>query len=217
MGGAPPGQIAEALVLSSVDSRDDRIVTLFVRDLGRVPAIARGARKSTRRFGGHIDPLTLTEVTLRLRPSHDLALLERASSLCSFPVLKGDLRRMALAMTMAEVILQVVAEQDHEPALWTLTHRAWAHLDDPRREPTRDLLTLFELRVLEVSGYLPDLDELPQLPQAARAVLAAWLEGHWEPLPTGVSGEVGRLFEGLLREVSGRPLRSLAFLEEAFA
>jgi DNA repair protein RecO (recombination protein O) len=217
VGGAPPGQIAEALVLSSAESRDDRIVTLFVRDLGRVPALARGARKSTRRFGGHIDPLTLTEVTLRLRPSHDLALLERASSRHAFPVLKGDLKRLALAMTMAEVILQVVAEHDHEPALWTLTHRAWTHLDDPRRPPTRDLLALFELRVLEISGYLPDLAELPQLPKAARPVLAAWLGGHWEPLPPGTAGEVGRLLEGLLREVSGRPLRSLAFLEEAFS
>ena len=42
-----------AIVLRLVDYREsDRIATLFTEALGRVGAIARGARKSQRRFGG---------------------------------------------------------------------------------------------------------------------------------------------------------------------
>lgn len=213
---APP-RAARGLVLASADSRDDRIVTLLVEGLGRLSAVARHARKSKRRFGGHLDPITLAELELRTRPDWELARLDRARSLEAFPLLKADLARIALATTMAEVVLQVAPEQLDEPELFQLTLRAWRYLDDPHQPPREELLLLFELRALALSGLLPELEELPGLDDPAREALAGWNEGRWAPLDVATRGRVAAVLEGLLRDATGRPLKSRPFLDEVLS
>jgi len=210
----PPGEAAEALVLDGVDVRDDRVVTLWVQGRGRLRAAARGGRKSARRFGAHIAPLTRAEVKLRSRPDWELGRLEWAEAREVFAVLKADLRRLALGTTMAEVILHLLPEHDDDPALYALTLRAWRSLDDPKRRPSEDLLLLFELRALALTGFLPPWDQAADLSAEARAVLTGWQDGRWAPLPPGARRAVAAFLEGAVCEASGRPLRSRPFLDE---
>lgn len=204
-----------ALVLASYDSKDDKIVQLFLEDAGRLAAVARHARKSKRRFGAHIEPLTLSEVVVRTRPDWELGRLERASTVEGFPIVKSDILRMALAMTMGEVVLMVLPEHDHDPELYALTVKAWQHLNDPRANVTEDLLLLFELRTLQFTGFLPDLDEFTPIPAEAREVLKGWLSGRWQPLTPSQRRRVATVLEGLLADQAGRGLRSREFLNEA--
>ena len=44
------------------------IVTLFTEELGKIAALARGARKSSRRFAGALEPMHTLRVTLDERP-----------------------------------------------------------------------------------------------------------------------------------------------------
>ncbi len=212
---SPPGEALEALVLDSVDVRDDRVVTLLTQGRGRLRAVARGGRKSTRRFGAHVAPLTRAEIKLRTRSDWELGRLEWAEAREVFAVLKGDLRRLALGMTMAEVILHLLAEHDDDPALYDLVLRAWRALDDPKRRPSEDLLLLFELRALALTGFLPPWELAAGLSDEALAVLSGWQEGRWAPLPPGARGPVAAFLEGAVCEASGRPLRSRAFLNDA--
>ena len=47
----------DSLLLGRSNYRDaDLILTLFSQELGRVSALARGARKSTKRFSGSLEP-----------------------------------------------------------------------------------------------------------------------------------------------------------------
>nr|MDQ2647496.1 DNA repair protein RecO [Myxococcota bacterium] len=72
----------EALVLRRVEYGDaDLIVTLLTLSLGRVSALARGARKSRRRFGGALEPFFTLSVTLEERRSSELFALREASVL----------------------------------------------------------------------------------------------------------------------------------------
>ena len=43
------------------------VATLFTREHGRISALARGARRSKRRFGGALGPLTVSRFLLRGR------------------------------------------------------------------------------------------------------------------------------------------------------
>src|SRR5690606_17286574 len=54
-----------ALLLKRIDYRDsDLIVTLFTFDYGKVQALARGARRSRKRFAGSLEPMHTLEVEL---------------------------------------------------------------------------------------------------------------------------------------------------------
>jgi len=161
--------------------------------------------------------LTLIDVTLSERPNRDLATIHDARTRQPFPMIRGDLRRWALATTMAEVILHLIPQHAGENGVFALLQKAWAHLNNTRHEASEDLLFLFELRILSFTGVLPPPDELVELPEGARDTLVKWLSGQWVPLASDVRLPVQRLLEGLIEEASGRPLRSRAFLDETLA
>jgi DNA repair protein RecO (recombination protein O) len=59
---------SEAIVLRSYPLREaDLLVTLFTRAEGKVRGVARSAKKSKRRFGGALEPLTYVRVLRRPR------------------------------------------------------------------------------------------------------------------------------------------------------
>ena len=56
----------EAVVLRSIRYGEaDRVLHLFTLERGRVGAIAKGARKTTSRFGGRLEPFSHVELVLR--------------------------------------------------------------------------------------------------------------------------------------------------------
>jgi DNA repair protein RecO (recombination protein O) len=70
----------EALVLRSVEfGESDLIVHLLMPDAGRLTAIAKGARRSLRRFPGTLDLFNHLRVQVAQRRSAGLARLEQAT------------------------------------------------------------------------------------------------------------------------------------------
>src|SRR5688572_17916216 len=75
-----PARTDIGLLLGKVDYRDsDWIVTLFTEQRGRVSALARGARRSTKRFGGVLEPMHTLTLALDERPASELMILREAS------------------------------------------------------------------------------------------------------------------------------------------
>ncbi|HEX5101745.1 MAG TPA: recombination protein O N-terminal domain-containing protein, partial [Polyangiaceae bacterium] len=65
-----------ALLLKRVEYGEaDLVLTLFTERFGRISALARAARKSTRRFGGALEPMHTLEVALEERPKSELFML----------------------------------------------------------------------------------------------------------------------------------------------
>ena len=69
---------ADALVLRSVPLGEaDLLVTLFTREAGKVRAVAKGARRSTAKLVGHLEPLTVTRLALSRGRSLDVIATRR--------------------------------------------------------------------------------------------------------------------------------------------
>ncbi|HWE26272.1 MAG TPA: DNA repair protein RecO, partial [Myxococcales bacterium] len=69
-----------AIVLRTVAyAENDLIVHLLVRGRGRIPAFARAARSSRRRFAGALEPFQLLEVLLAERSGQELWMLREAA------------------------------------------------------------------------------------------------------------------------------------------
>ena len=78
-----------AIVLRTVDYGEaDRVVTLFTRDHGKLSALARGARKSVKRFGAALGLFGVGEAVLVDKPNVELATLERFDGARGFPALR---------------------------------------------------------------------------------------------------------------------------------
>jgi DNA repair protein RecO (recombination protein O) len=150
----------EALVLRYVDyGESDRILHLLVPDRGRLTAIAKGARRSVRRFGGTLDLFNHLRVQFdRRRRTASMARLEQATLIQSFTPLRRDTRRFALACYLLELLDRMAPEGGPRGDMRRLFAFALAGLRAAAtREPDARLRTFLELRSLDALGLRPEL------------------------------------------------------------
>ena len=145
---------AEALVLKSVPLGEaDLLVTLFSRETGKVRAVAKGARRSTARLVGHLEPLTVTRLALSRGRSLDV--INQAETLENFTPLKTNLTAVTRGLQVAELVDGFGSEASPNEPLYQL---ALATLAAIGQAPDDELPLLhFQLHLLAVSGLMPEL------------------------------------------------------------
>jgi DNA repair protein RecO (recombination protein O) len=146
-----------AIVLRTVDYGEaDRVVTLFTRDAGKLAALARGARKSVRRFGAGLGLFGVGEAVLHDKPNAELAGLERFDGARGFPALMADVAKVAHGGYACELTRELIPPRQPEPEVFELLITFFAALEaGPARAET---LRIFELRLLDALGLRPSLD-----------------------------------------------------------
>src|SRR5512139_379344 len=144
------------LVLRTFDQGEsDRVVHLYTEKLGRVSAIAKGARRSKRRFPGTLEILSLVDARLVEPPRAALLRLEGAKLAGAFEGITESLGRYAIACQFLELLDRLTAERESLPDLF---HFAVGVLDVLREEPPDRLLALLVLaKTLARLGYRPQL------------------------------------------------------------
>ena len=147
-------------MLRSVDfGESDRIVHLLVPDSGRLTAIAKGARRSVRRFPGTLDLFNHLRVQVAHRRSAGLARLEQATLIEAFTPLRREPARFALACYLLELLDRLAPEGGARAdgrRLFGFALSALRTVATPRRIDSR-LRTLLELRALDALGLRPEL------------------------------------------------------------
>ena len=112
---------SRGLVLRRVEfGESDLIVMLFTPELGRVSALARGARKSTKRFGGALEPFFTLELRLEERPGSELMVLSEASIARARLGLLSELGRLEVAGRALGWIREAAPPRTPEPRVFAL-------------------------------------------------------------------------------------------------
>ncbi|HEX2678106.1 MAG TPA: DNA repair protein RecO [Polyangiales bacterium] len=211
---------ADAVLLRSVDYAEaDRVVTLLTSRHGKVSLMARGARRSKKRFGGALEPFSLLDVELSIGGS-DVGTLHAASVTRAFPVLLRDLARMSAAGAALELVREVLPDRSPDPAIFASTVSMFDALERGV-VPAEPLLLAFAAHVMGLSGFAPRLSacglcgKRPARGQAAefdpargflvcrscggaarrlsgamRELLVSALEEHWLPSEASASASV---------------------------
>jgi len=144
-----------AILLRAVDYGEaDRVLTLFGRGTGAVGAIARGARKSQKRFAG-MGLCSVGDVELRERGHAELLTLERFDHTRSFTSLGTDVARMGHAAYAAELVAKLCAPRQAEPRIFDFLLVFLEQLDTVGASDSR--LRGFELGLLDRLGFAPAL------------------------------------------------------------
>jgi DNA repair protein RecO (recombination protein O) len=223
-----PTILTEALVLRSRDfGESDRILQLLTPETARITVIAKGARRSKKRFGGALDLFNLLRVQIERRRTAGLARLDGALLLESLDPLRRHPARFALACYLIEWIARLAPEG----AARADAQRLFAFtLDALRtaasREPDARLRTLLELRALDALGLRPELRGCVRCGGPLGAGRVAFHVGEGGPLCEGCArGSEGvlELHLGTLRaleqglRLDGARLGRLALTGEALA
>jgi DNA repair protein RecO (recombination protein O) len=183
-----------AIVLRAVSYGEaDRVVTLFGRDTGRLSALARGARKSQRRFAGGLGLCAVGEASLRERPGAELLTLESFQITATHATLGADVARLAHAAYVAELVSKLCAPRQVEAGVYD-----WlaAFLDELERGgASAARLRVFELGLLGRLGFGPAVESCAACGRVVDG------EHRWDP------DRGGAVCPGCGR--SGRPIRAV--------
>ena len=149
--------ITSAVVVRTIDyGESDRIVTLVTREHGKLSAIARGARKSQKRFGAGLALFGMGEASLHERPGAELLTLESFDGVRGFPQLLLDVAKVAHGGYACELVRELVPPRQPEPEIFDLLVTILTMLEEG--EPRAETLRVFELRLLDAVGLRPQLD-----------------------------------------------------------
>jgi DNA repair protein RecO (recombination protein O) len=144
-----------ALLLRRTDyGESDLVVALFTERLGRVSALARGARKSQRRFGGALEPMHTLAVRLDEKSGAELLVLAEASIDRVRTRLTSRLEHMDAAGRALGWVRRASPPRTIEPEVWRVLSELLDRLDDPTA-PVAPRVELAEagLRLLSAFGW----------------------------------------------------------------
>ena len=146
---------ASGIVLRRIDlSEKDRILTLYTRELGKLSAVAKGARRPGSKLSGTSEPFTYSK--LFVSRGKDLDVLTQADIKESFPNVKSDISSIAYAVYMLELVNACVVEREPNAELFD-TLLSSMYVLESGTDP--EIATrYFELHLLSVLGYEPNFE-----------------------------------------------------------
>ena len=146
----------EAIVLRRTDFGEaDRMVTLMTPQLGKLKVLAKGARKITSRKAGHIELFTRTQ--LQLARGRNFDIITQAELVETYRTLREDMQRGSSAHYLCELVDQFGQEGSEDEPLYDLLSNGlqWlCNAPDPKLA-----VRVFEMQLLELTGYQPQLFE----------------------------------------------------------
>lgn len=152
-----PLKESEAIILRTYPFREsDLLVTLFTRSEGKVRGVARAAKKSRRRFGGALEPLTYVKLTFEDRERQELARLDACEVLDSPLTSEVSYPRAVALGHVAELLDELLPDREANDAVFRL---ALSVLKQIKGDEFWLPITYFDLWMARLMGYLPDISE----------------------------------------------------------
>jgi DNA repair protein RecO (recombination protein O) len=159
-----PLKQSEAIILRTYPLREaDLLVTLFTRAEGKVKGVAKSAKRSQKRFGGALEPLTCVRAYWQDRSGSELARLDSCDVLLSPLAAAIDYPRLVALAHVAEMLDELLPDREANDGIFRL---AWAVLQSLETASIWLPVTYFELWMLRLMGFLPPLDQCMECGEA---------------------------------------------------
>lgn len=129
----------------------DKIIVILTQDKAVIRCVAKGIRRIKSKMAGHLELFSETEVMLASGKSMDVITSAR---MISRPDVTSSYDQMRIAYLVGEMVNRLGSDGDH-PGLYELVHSTLNSLNSPD-----EVLELwFKLRLLDVLGYRPGLED----------------------------------------------------------
>ncbi len=143
----------KAIVLRSINySENDKILTLFGEHSGRFNVIAKGVRKLSGKNRAACQLFVCGDFLLNTGRSLDVVV--QAAALEQFASIGRDLNKYAYANYLCELTYLLLPERENNERVFKLLLKTMRRLDEGC---SRLLVSQFELKILSLMGYQPQL------------------------------------------------------------
>jgi DNA repair protein RecO (recombination protein O) len=129
----------------------DRIVSVLTESHGKITGIAKGAKRSRKRFANSLEPFSLVMLRFQDRPHSSLAFILACELQSGYKRLVTSLEKIAYASYCAEITEGLIGEREENRLVFDHLKEGLVYLEE--REASLTFLTAFELKLLQLAGY----------------------------------------------------------------
>lgn len=145
----------KGLIIKVMDIKEnDRLITILTADFGLIRAFATSAKKSSNK--NHNSTTLFCYCDFLLNKSGDIYKVKEANLISSFFKLSSDIVNLSLAQYFCELAGVMAPEDTNATEHLRLTLNSLNFLCEAEKDINL-LKALFELRILTISGFMPDL------------------------------------------------------------
>ncbi len=186
-------------------SEAHKICVLLTRSTGLIRGVAHGARKMKSRFGASLEPFTEVSLTYHEKEGQELVRISTCEIVQSHFHHASKTENAAALSYFTELLCEFSPAHEANEKLYRLviaTMEAMA-----KNSQLDSLLRYFEVWLLKISGFFPDLNKCISCNSEIALSSGVWLSPDGTPQCYGCSGgrgvtissELKRSFEAILR------------------
>lgn len=147
----------EAVVLKTFDFRETSLIAhFFTRDYGRLDGILKGIRGDPRKFASNLEPFSLNDIIFYQGRSSGLHLISQCDLKDNFTVIRNNLKSIAHASYIMDLIGQLTQPDDKNIDGYELTLSALKQISSGC--DAEKVLYIFLIKFLKSIGFRPRLD-----------------------------------------------------------
>ena len=149
---------AEAIIVNRKNfGESDRLITFLSKYNGKFDALAKGVRKVASRRGPNLD--LLNHVKASFASGRNFDVLTEVQALDTFRDLKSDLRRIGSGFFAAEIVNELLVEDQDEREVFELLLDSLKLMNRESEErKVNNVLRSFEIKFLQTVGLKPQLN-----------------------------------------------------------
>ncbi len=148
----------EAIILRVSDySESDKLITFYSPDLGKATGIAKGAKRSKKRFCNKLELFTKLHLMYNKSRQSNLLFISEADLLDSYLTLRHSYELYVFAIQFSELILRFTQESDSDPHIYQLLQ--WALNGLQSNKSPLQICTFFHLKLFSITGYQPEFEQ----------------------------------------------------------
>jgi DNA repair protein RecO (recombination protein O) len=147
----------EAIALGRTDYSDSsQIITFYTRNYGKIRALAKGFKRSSGKLNSKaIDLLTYYQILFIKKEHSSLHILTDATLQNNYPLFRSNLDIYYKASYIAELLNEFTEESDSSEQLFDICLHTLSGISTDTGAAV--YLLAFEIKMLKISGYLPEL------------------------------------------------------------
>ncbi len=181
-----PAQVSETYVLRTYPFREsDLIVSFFTRDQGKLRGVAYRARKPKSNFGSGLERLSLVRLSYSQKETRELVSLNGCDLLQSQFDLLSDFEASIALDYVAEISDHLLPPHEPNERYFRLLATILDYMHERAPGAIWTAVSYFSLWATRLSGFLPDLSDLP-ICTDSREMAAAMLRSHIADLPARI-------------------------------
>jgi DNA repair protein RecO (recombination protein O) len=147
-----------AIMLRATEHGDyDKIVTFFTLYHGKITLMAKGAKKSVRRFAGILELFSVLSLVWTGGRGSGLPILQEASVVSPFEQIRKDIVRTAYASCWCEMVSLWMEQGQRQVPVYNLLAYLLDQLNG-ERQSSEMLHIAFQLRFMAINGFRPGLE-----------------------------------------------------------